>query len=57
MERAARQSLILNDPVLRRRFEEESARARAALERLTDQGLAKPPLHGAGRRSWRSYPS
>ncbi len=40
MERAARQSLILNDPVLRRRFEEESGRARAALDRLSDQGLA-----------------
>ena len=40
MERAARQSLILNDSVLRRRFEDESGNARTALRRLTDQGLA-----------------
>ncbi|WP_332816320.1 sensor histidine kinase [Ramlibacter sp.] len=39
MERAARQSLILNDAQLRRRFDEEGGRARAALDRLTDQGL------------------
>lgn len=47
MERAARQSLILNDPVLRRRFDDESARAQAALDRLTDQGL--PSRHA---RRW-----
>jgi len=41
MERAARQSLILNDAVLRRRFEEEAARARDALRRLADQGVAR----------------
>jgi two-component system sensor histidine kinase GlrK len=39
MERAARQSLILGDRVLRRRFEDESGQARTALRRLTDQGL------------------
>ncbi|KQT14137.1 sensor histidine kinase [Ramlibacter sp. Leaf400] len=39
MERAARQSLILSDSVLRRRFDEEASRARAALRRLTEQGL------------------
>lgn len=41
MERAARQSLIFNDSVLRRRFEEESANARAALRRMTEQGLGE----------------
>jgi two-component system sensor histidine kinase GlrK len=35
MERAARQSLVLNDSVLRRRFDEESRAARAALEEIT----------------------
>lgn len=40
MERAARQSLILSDSVLRRRFDEEASRARAALRRLTEQGLS-----------------
>ncbi|HYF41724.1 MAG TPA: ATP-binding protein [Ramlibacter sp.] len=49
MERAARQSLILSDGVLRRRFEEESANARAALRRMADQGL---PQEQAGR--WQS---
>jgi len=44
MERAARQSLILNDGVLRRRFEEEARNARGALARMTEQGLA--PVHG-----------
>ncbi|TFZ06495.1 HAMP domain-containing histidine kinase [Ramlibacter henchirensis] len=39
MERAARQSLILGDAVLRKRFDEEAANARSALRRLTDQGL------------------
>ncbi|MGZ5181829.1 MAG: sensor histidine kinase [Ramlibacter sp.] len=41
MERAARQSLILGDRVLRRRFEDEAGNARTALARLTEQGL--PP--------------
>jgi two-component system sensor histidine kinase GlrK len=40
MERAARQSLILNDADLRRRFEDHARQARDALGRLTDQGLA-----------------
>jgi two-component system, NtrC family, sensor histidine kinase GlrK len=39
MERAARQSLIFNDAVLRRRFEEMSASAREALDRMGRQGL------------------
>jgi two-component system sensor histidine kinase GlrK len=39
MERAARQSLILGDRVLRGRFEDESAQAQAALRRLVAQGL------------------
>jgi len=39
MERAARQSLVLSDRLLRRRFEDESGNARTALRRLTDQGL------------------
>ena len=47
MERAARQSLILGDEVLRRRFLDEAAQARAALGRLREQGL------GAGRvQAW-----
>jgi two-component system sensor histidine kinase GlrK len=50
MERAARQSLILGDAVLRRRFDEESGRARAALKRLTDQGL---PAERA--RTWNEH--
>ncbi|HZY19809.1 MAG TPA: ATP-binding protein [Ramlibacter sp.] len=43
MERAARQSLILNDRVLRRRFEDESGNARNALHKLVEQGL--PAAH------------
>ncbi len=39
MERAARQSLIFNDRVLRRRFEEAAQGARDALRRMTEQGL------------------
>lgn len=42
MERAARQSLILGDRVLRRRFEDESGNARTALLRLTEQGFPSP---------------
>lgn len=39
MERAARQSLVLGDRLLRRRFEDEAGNARTALQRLTGQGL------------------
>jgi len=39
MERAARQSLVLNDAVLRRRFEEESRAAHTALAQMTAKGL------------------
>jgi two-component system sensor histidine kinase GlrK len=42
MERAARQSLILNDYVLRRRFEEEAGTARGALEQMTQAGVPVP---------------
>ncbi len=40
MERAARQSLILSDNVLRKRFDEESRNARAALAQMVDGGVA-----------------
>ena len=39
MERASRQSLVLNDSVLRRRFEEEARAARAALQQMREAGL------------------
>ncbi|NPC58887.1 sensor histidine kinase [Caenimonas soli] len=44
MERAARQSLILNDAVLRKRFDEETRAARAALAEIDAGGLPKPEL-------------
>jgi two-component system sensor histidine kinase GlrK len=44
MERAARQSLILNDPVLRKRFDEETRAARAALAEISAGGLPQPEL-------------
>jgi two-component system, NtrC family, sensor histidine kinase GlrK len=40
MERAARQSLILNDQVLRTRFDDEARNANAALDRMIEGGLA-----------------
>jgi two-component system, NtrC family, sensor histidine kinase GlrK len=40
MERAARQSLILNDQVLRNRFGDEARNANAALDRMIEGGLA-----------------
>ena len=39
MERAARQSLVLNDSVLRKRFEEEGRAARGALQQMAQSGL------------------
>ena len=39
MERAARQSLVLSDSMLRKRFEEESRAARAALQQMAASGL------------------
>lgn len=39
MERAARQSLVLNDTLLRRRFEDEWRSARGALKQMADAGL------------------
>ncbi|HWI80602.1 ATP-binding protein [Ramlibacter sp.] len=48
MERAARQSLVLNDAVLQQRYDEESRAARAALERMAANGVADADL-GAWR--------
>ena len=39
MERSGRQSLVLNDSVLRRRFNEASRDAQAVVQRLVDNGL------------------
>ncbi|RYY59491.1 MAG: two-component sensor histidine kinase, partial [Comamonadaceae bacterium] len=39
MERASRQSLVLNDSVLRRRFSEESRAAHGSLQRMAAAGL------------------
>lgn len=49
MERAARQSLVLNDALLRRRFEDETRAARAALQQLAEAGLP-----GAEPARWRT---
>ena len=49
MERAGRQSLVLNDAVLRRRFDEAAREAHQVLERLERNGL---PV--AGIDMWRS---
>jgi two-component system, NtrC family, sensor histidine kinase GlrK len=40
MERAARQSLVLNDAVLGKRYAEESRAARTTLQEMTANGLA-----------------
>ena len=40
MERAGRQSLVLNDAVLRRRFEDAARDAHGVVDRLVDTGLA-----------------
>jgi two-component system, NtrC family, sensor histidine kinase GlrK len=42
MERAARQSLILNDAVLRKRFEDETKAARSALAEIESRELPRP---------------
>lgn len=44
MERAARQSLILNDSVLRRRFDDETKAARAALAEIDVGDTPQPDL-------------
>ena len=44
MERAARQSLILNDAVLRKQFEEETRGAHAALAEIDVGDLPKPEV-------------
>lgn len=49
MERAARQSLILSDSVLRRQFEAEAGNARAAVDRMVKEGLP-----GADTVAWRA---
>jgi two-component system sensor histidine kinase GlrK len=48
MERAARQSLVLNDSLLRRRFDEEGRAARSALEQMAGAGLT-----GTDIATWR----
>ncbi|MDO9438469.1 MAG: two-component sensor histidine kinase, partial [Hydrogenophaga sp.] len=49
MERAARQSLVLNDPVLRRRFNDAARDANEVVGKLVDNGL--PP---ASIDAWRN---
>lgn len=48
MERAGRQSLVLNDSVLRRRFDDAARDAEQVLQRMGDNGLAP-----AGLDMWR----
>ena len=48
MERTARQSLVLNDLLLRRRFEDEHRAARAALAQMAESGL-----HSEDLEQWR----
>jgi two-component system sensor histidine kinase GlrK len=49
MERAARQSLILNDSILRRQFEAEAGNARTAIDRMVKDGLP-----ASDTASWRA---
>jgi len=49
MERAARQSVVLADPVLRQRFDETAADARDTLARLATQGVS-----GVSLRDWKN---
>jgi two-component system sensor histidine kinase GlrK len=49
MERAARQSLVLNDAVLRRRFDDAARDARQVLDRLASNGLSAD-----GPDNWRA---
>lgn len=44
MERTARQSLVLNDSLLRRRFDEEWREARGALQQMRQAGLDGAPF-------------
>jgi two-component system sensor histidine kinase GlrK len=53
MERAARQFLVLDDPVLRQRFEEATRDASAALSRLADKRI--PSDLAAGWRSTQTF--
>jgi two-component system, NtrC family, sensor histidine kinase GlrK len=56
MERAARQYLVLEDPVLQQRFEEAAHDATAALARLTDKGIP-PNLAEDWRAAYRTIES
>ena len=49
MERAGRQSLVLNDAVLRRRFDDAARDAQGILERLVDNRLPPAPVE-----AWRA---
>lgn len=49
MERAGRQSLVLNDSVLRRRFDDAARDAQGILERLVDNRLPPAPVE-----AWRA---
>ena len=51
MERAARQSLVLNDAVLRRRFDDAARDARQVLDRLATNGLSAPMVPTTGAPS------
>lgn len=51
MERTARQSLVLNDSLLRRRFQEEYRAAAAALEQMAQAGLGGDDLPGWRRQA------
>lgn len=44
MERTARQSLVLNDVLLRRRFDEEWRAAQAALKQMDDAGMPRAEI-------------
>jgi two-component system sensor histidine kinase GlrK len=51
MERAGRQSLVLNDAVLRRRFDDAAREAHQVLERL-ERTAWRPPASRCGAPSW-----
>lgn len=52
MERAARQYLVLGDPVLRQRFDEAAREADTTLRRLGEGGQLPAELPDAWRRGW-----
>jgi two-component system sensor histidine kinase GlrK len=51
MERTARQSLVLNDALLRRRFDDEWRAARTALQQMEEAGLRSTDLAGWRRQA------